>query len=166
MSDLTSIYERALDEQFERDLMYGVYTPEKLKVLIENRSLSQQQLQIILELAPSLGGGFNNLTSPQQQQLQQKNAPAVNQAPQQQQANNQESSAKLQFQKISQLIQNSKLYDELNKLKTMSGTDQSISQGVDAIMQWFDYLKNKLFAATPAPAANTGNQNITPQPQA
>ena len=56
MHNYNLIYESAQMEHFEKQILSGVLTKEKLETMLENGELSPAQLKVVEELAPVLGG--------------------------------------------------------------------------------------------------------------
>ena len=56
MNNYNYLYESALQDNFERQILSGYLTEAKVKELIKNNQLNEQQMRVVEELFPSLGG--------------------------------------------------------------------------------------------------------------
>lgn len=56
MRNYNYLYESSMQDNFERQILSGYLTEAKLKVMIENNQLTEQQLKVVEELVPALSG--------------------------------------------------------------------------------------------------------------
>ncbi len=58
-NDNECMYTEGLLEEFRRNIVSGRTTAKDLEILIENNSLSREQIEVVEELAPAIGGALN-----------------------------------------------------------------------------------------------------------
>lgn len=56
MNNYNYLYESAMQDNFERQILSGFLTEAKVKELIENNQLNEQQMKVVEELFPALSG--------------------------------------------------------------------------------------------------------------
>lgn len=123
------IYESALQDNFERQILSGYLTEAKLKVMIENNQLSEQQLKIVQELHPALGG-LKNVAQGAVQGLKgayQKGKDLYQQGRQQTQSNNFKKLQAAKWNEVNKTVQNSQLLQRLEGLKKLFPQDKFVN---------------------------------------
>lgn len=155
------IYENNMMEDLEKAILNGKYSNEKLVQLIENKTFNKQQLKLIAELAPMLGGGFTNPGGAGQAATNQLSAPNPNAAPQQ---NNNANVTKQQWQQVEQALKQSNIEGLLQKM-VQGSQDATLTKYVENLGAWIAYVRNyvaKVGAVKPTnPAPNNINGPTT-----
>lgn len=134
------IYESAQMENFEKQILSGHLTKQKIEMMIENNELTEEQLKVVEELAPILGGlknlgksAFQGLKGSLQKgkeaarNVVQKGKDAYHQGVQQQQQENFKKQQAKQWNTIDQTINTSQLFQKVEQFRKMFPQDKFIN---------------------------------------
>lgn len=134
------IYESAQMENFEKQILSGYITKDKLEYMIENNQLTSEQLKVVEELAPVLGGlknlgkaALGGLKGAYQQGKQlaqgaiQKGRDAYQQGVENQQQENFKKTQAKQWNVIDQTINNSQLFQKMEQFRKMFPQDKFVN---------------------------------------
>lgn len=144
-------------ENFEKQILSGVLTKEKLETMLENGELSASQLKVVEELAPMLGGlrnlgqaAFGGLKGAFQKGKQaaqgaiQKGKAAYQQGVENQQEKNRQAQVAKQWKNIDQTINNSQLFQKLEQFRKNFPQDKFVNDISNYINKAFLELQEYL----------------------
>lgn len=129
MRNYNYLYESSMQDNFERQILSGYLTEAKLKVMIENNQLNEQQLKVVEELVPALGGLANVAKGALGgiKSAYQKGKDLYQQGRQQTQSNNFKKLQAAKWNEVNKTVQNSQLLQRLEGLKKLFPQDKFIN---------------------------------------
>lgn len=151
----TTQFDRILLNQFKNQVLTGKLSNKDLMVMVENNSLSPEQLQVVVEMAPLVGGSVggqngagqaaqNSLATTQKVQLPtnktQQLRPPANLNPQ---------NLLKQWNGMQPIV--TKLQMDLRKLAQFAPQNSEIANSTASIERWFSYLDGQIKQASQVP---------------
>lgn len=129
MHNYSYIYESAQLENFQRQILSGHLTEAKVKELMENNQLDEQQLRVVEELFPSLGG-LQNVAKGAMSGLKgayQKGKDLYQQGKQQAESENFKKLQAAKWKELDNTVNNSQLLQKMDTLKKLFPQDKFVN---------------------------------------
>jgi hypothetical protein len=129
MNNYNYLYESAMQDNFERQILSGFLTEAKVKELIENNQLNEQQLKVVEELFPSLGG-LKNVAKGAMSGLKgayQKGKDLYQQGKQQAESENFKKLQAAKWRELDNTVNNSQLLQKMDTLKKLFPQDKFVN---------------------------------------
>ena len=129
MRNYSYIYESAMQDNFERQILSGYLTEEKVKELVENNQLNEDQMKVVEELFPALGG-LKNVAKGAMSGIKgayQKGKDLYQQGKQQAESDNFKKLQAAQWKALDQTIKNGQVLQKMEKLKSMFPQDKFVN---------------------------------------
>lgn len=129
MRNYNYLYESSMQDNFERQILSGYLTEAKLKVMIENNQLTEQQLKVVEELVPALGG-LANVAKGALSGLKgayQKGKDLYQQGRQQAQSNNFKKLQAAKWNELDKTVNNSQLLQKMETFRKLFPQDKFVN---------------------------------------
>jgi hypothetical protein len=129
MNNYNYLYESAMQDNFERQILSGFLTEAKVKELIENNQLNEQQMKVVEELFPALGG-LKNVAKGAMSGLKgayQKGKDLYQQGKQQAESENFKKLQAAKWRELDNTVNNSQLLQKMDTLKKLFPQDKFVN---------------------------------------